>query len=66
MELKDINPFMRYMDIYVVRALQRGWIDEAKVLFQATLSNRNAKGKDREDFINSIVSKCSNEQEVEA
>ena len=60
------NPSFPYgIDDYIAHALLHGQVIEAKVMFETALSNNRAKGKDREEFIDSIISSCSNWDELE-
>lgn len=50
---------------FISRALELDFVTEAQVIFTATALNPAAKGKDMENLINSVISDCSNWEELE-
>lgn len=50
---------------FISRALELDLVKKAQVIFTAVAMNPAAKGKDMENLINSIISDCSNWEELE-
>ena len=66
-ELLQNNPsFPHGADSFVSYALLHGQVDEAKALFEISLRNPHARVKDRDEFIECVISNCSNWDELES
>lgn len=50
---------------FISRALETNKTKEAQIIFTSFMLNPHVKGKDAENFINSIISQCSNWDELE-
>lgn len=51
---------------FISRALELGKIETAQVIFTAVALNPVVKGKNIEDFVNSVIAHCSNWEDLEA
>ncbi len=63
--LTDNPKFPHGIAHFIVRALKLGLCKEAQVIFTASAMNKEAKGKDIENLVNSIISESSNWEELE-
>lgn len=60
------SPELMYgISSFIGRALETGKNKEAQIIFTSFMLNPKVKGKNAEDFINSIISHCSNWEELE-
>ena len=65
-ELITKNPqYPHGMSTFITKALELDYIKEAQIIFTAVAMNTNAKVKDMENLINSIIMDCSNWEELE-